>query len=200
MSSELLAVRLERPLMEEEAARLRNFLPEERRLRLARVLRPEKQAQVLCAYGLLNRVLRERYGWRKLPVMALELQGKPYFPEYPSVQFSLSHTDGAAIAGVSDEPIGVDIEKYRRVSARLRERLAPGATGERFFQDWVRRESFAKRTGRGIADLMESDAPQEGAFALLQTFPGYFAGAACTDAAPDMARLCSLEELVEFLR
>ena len=197
MSSELLAMRLERPLTEGEIAVLRSRLPEERRARLARGLRPEKQAQVLCAYGLLNRILRERYGWRKFPAMALEPQGKPYFPEQPSVFFSLSHTDGAALAGVSESTIGVDIEKFRRVSGRLRERLSPGKTGECFFQDWVRRESFAKRTGRGIADLMESEPPQNGAFALLQTFPGYFAGVACEDAAPGMARLCTLEELVE---
>ena len=72
MSSELLAMRLERPLTEGEIAVLRSRLPEERRARLARGLRPEKQAQVLCAYGLLYRILRERYGWRKFPAMALE--------------------------------------------------------------------------------------------------------------------------------
>ena len=200
MSSDLLAVRLERPLNEEETAILLPLLPEERRVRLARILQPEKQAQVLCAYGLLHWILWERYGWREFPAMTLESQGKPYFAEYPSVHFSLSHTDGAALVGVSDAPIGVDIEKFRRVSARMRERLSPGKTRECFFQDWVRRESFAKRTGRGIADLMESEPPQDGMFSLLKTFPGYFAGAASADSVPAMARLCTQEELVEFCR
>ena len=200
MENTLLAVRLERPLTDEEDGRLLALLPEERRDRLKRILRPEKRWQVLCAYGLLGLALWERFGWRALPGVALEPQGKPYFPAYPSVRFSLSHTDGAALAGVSGSPIGVDIERLRPVPARLQERIAPGKTGERFFQEWVRREALAKWTGRGIGDLMETEPSGAGAFCPLRTFPGYVAGVAGVEAAPERVRLCTVGELAEFCR
>ena len=44
--------------------------------------------------------------------------GKPYFPEHPDVHFNLSHTAGAVLVGLSDRPVGVDIEHIRPVSQR----------------------------------------------------------------------------------
>ncbi len=49
---------------------------------------------------------------RRLPYVEYNANGKPFFPDYPSVSFSLSHTDGMAAAVMSDhEDVGIDIEK-----------------------------------------------------------------------------------------
>ena len=119
MGTWLWMVRIDRPLTEEEARALTSLLPPARQARLHREP-PEKHPAVLGAYGLLAALLRERRGWTALPAMERSAGGRPFFPEYPQVYFSLSHTEGAAAAAVSEAPVGADIQRIRPdVSPRL---------------------------------------------------------------------------------
>lgn len=196
---DLLAVRLERPLKEREEAALLSLLPPCRRERLLRTKTAEKRREPLCAYALLWMILRERYGWRQLPELALTDRGKPWFPGHPEVHFNLSHTAGAALVGVSDCPLGVDMEKIRPISQRSMERIAGVDSAEEFFRSWVRREARVKRDGAGIATMLREDAPflTGERFWFLDTFPGYVAGV-CTRGAdvPGEVRKYSLEEML----
>lgn len=197
MSIDLWAARLERTLTEQETERMMRILPPKRRERLMK-LREDKRQEPLCAYLLLCLALWELYEWRGLPEIAENSMGKPYFPEHPEVHFNISHTSGAVLVGVSDQPIGVDIEKIRPVSQRAMRRLADVSTERDFFQSWVRREARTKRSGNGIGTMMRSETPlQQGEFYYeLDTFPGYAAGVATRDRSPLGAlRKYSLDEL-----
>ena len=197
MSIDLWAARLERTLTEQETERMMRILPPKRRERLMK-LREDKRQEPLCAYLLLCLALWELYEWRGLPEIAENSMGKPYFPEHPEVHFNISHTSGAVLVGVSDQPIGVDIEKIRPVSQRAMRRLADVSTERDFFQSWVRREARTKRSGNGIGTMMRSETPlQQGEFYYeLDTFPGYVAGVATRDRSPLGAlRKYSLDEL-----
>ena len=197
MSIDLWAARLERTLTEQETERMMRILPPKRRERLMK-LREDKRQEPLCAYLLLCLALWELYEWRGLPEIAENSMGKPYFPEHPEVHFNISHTSGAVLVGVSDQPIGVDIEKIRPVSQRTMRRLADVSTERDFFQSWVRREARTKRSGNGIGTMMRSETPlQQGEFYYeLDTFPGYAAGVATRDRSPLGAlRKYSLDEL-----
>ena len=132
MSIDLWAARLERTLTEQETERMMRILPPKRRERLMK-LREDKRQEPLCAYLLLCLALWELYEWRGLPEIAENSMGKPYFPEHPEVHFNISHTSGAVLVGVSDQPIGVDIEKIRPVSQRAMRRLADVSTERDFF-------------------------------------------------------------------
>ena len=192
----LWAVRLDRPLTEEETAELMSLLPAERRERLLRI-GAEKRQEPLCAYGVLRLALRRTYGLQALPQMERTDRGKPYFPEFPNVHFSLSHTEGAVLAGVSDGPVGVDIERIRPVSRRLLERMANG--GEDFFSVWVRREARSKQSGAGVGAMLREEPPFEAGegFCFLETFPGYAAGVSGrTGDLPGTLQVCTLEELI----
>lgn len=199
MSIELWTARLERSLTEQETEAMMRLLPPERRKRLLKMQQAEKRREPLCAYMILCMALWEQYQWRGLPEMAVTALGKPYFPEYPDVHFSISHTSGAVLVGVSDQPIGVDIERIRPVSQRVMHRLAGVSSEKAFFQSWVRREARTKRSGSGISTMMRSETPlQQGEFYFeLDTFPGYAAGVATRDRTP-MGRLrkYSLDELL----
>lgn len=178
MAVELWAARLERPLTEKETETLLALLPQQRRERLLRLRQPEKMREPLCAYLILRHALWEQYRWREFPPMDYASLGKPWFPDYPQVQFNLSHTAGAVLVALSDRPVGVDIERIRPVSQRAMRRLADVGTERAFFQSWVRREARAKRTGAGIGTMREAETqlqPGE-AFYFLDTFPGYVAG------------------------
>ena len=75
---------------------------------------------------------------------------------------SLSHTGGAAMAALSLLPVGADIERERRVSARIAKRimseseyaefrqLDEAEKTARILECWTAKESFLKLTGEGI--------------------------------------------------
>jgi len=193
------AVRLERPLMAAEAERLTELLPPARRERLNRLGPRAKRDEVLCAYGLLTWALRERYGWTRLPEIALTERGKPYFPEFPRVCFNLSHTEGAALAALAEEPVGVDVEKLRPVSQRMLGRFGVDSP-EAFFKVWVRREAFGKCGGEGVLPALREDPSlRDGeAYFELKLFDGYAAGlAGPEDGIPPQVRLVSQKELLK---
>lgn len=196
----LWAVRVDRPLTDGEAGMLWAALPQARRERLARVRQPALQREPLCAWGLLYLALRKRYGWRDLPPLAYTDRGKPWFPGFPAVCFSLSHTAGAVMAGVATAPIGVDIERIRPVERRLAERLGCAAP-EAFFASWVRREARLKCGSTAV--LLGPEMPLRAGerYGPVETFPGYAAGAAVLGAdLPGEPRLLTQDELLAGVR
>lgn len=197
MAIHLWAARLERPLTEHETEIIMRILPQKRKERLLK-LQEEKRREPLCAYLMLCLALWELYQWRGLPEIAESSMGKPYFPEHPDVHFNISHTGGAVLVGISDQPIGVDIERIRPVSQRAMRRLAAVSSEKDFFQSWVRREARTKRSGNGIGTMMRSETPlQQGEFYYeLETFPGFVAGVATRDRSPlGELKKYSLDEL-----
>lgn len=186
MSIELWAARLERPLTVEEETAMLALLPPERRERLDRLRQTEKRREPLCAYLILCRALWETQHWRQLPQIRTTSLGKPYFPDFPDVHFNLSHTAGAVLVALSDQPVGADIERIRPVSQRAMRRLADVDTERDFFRSWVHREALAKRSGAGVGTMLGTEEPlQPGEqFYFLDTFPGYVAGVATRGGGP----------------
>ena len=196
----LWAARLERPLTGEETEGLTNLLPPGRRERLLRVKDPVRRREPLCAYLLLRLAFRETYGWETLPDITLSPRGKPCFPDHPDVHFNLSHTSGAVLVGLSDQPIGVDIECIRPMSPASLERLAAGVAEQDFFPCWVRREARAKLDGTHMGALLRTEMPlRDGEFYYpLDTFPGYATGMATrSPEMPGQVRLISLDEWIQ---
>ena len=180
MPIELWTARMERPLSEQEREAILPLLPSARRERLLRMREVEKQREPLCAYLILCLALRQKCGWKSLPEVALSQMGKPYFPGHPNIHFNISHSSGAVLVGISDQELGVDIERIRPVGQRMMVRLARVSTEEAFFQSWVRREARAKRSGSGVGTIRRSESPlQPGEYYYeIDTFPGYAAGVA----------------------
>ena len=196
----LWAARLERPLTGQETECLTDLLPPGRRERLLRVKDPARRREPLCAYLLLRLALREACGWEELPDIALSSQGKPCFPDALGVHFNLSHTSGAVLVGLSDQPIGVDIECIRPMSPASLERLAAGVSERDFFPCWVRREARAKLDGTHMGALLRTEMPlRDGEFYYpLDTFPGYATGMATrSPEMPGQVRLISLDEWIQ---
>lgn len=195
MNIRLYAVRLDRALGEAETAALAHFLPSERKVRSDRTAHT---AETLCAYALLRRALHDRYGWEKLPEISRGAHGKPHFAAYPDVCFSLSHSHGAVLLAVHDHSVGVDIERLRPVSERMRTRFH--ASDEvAFWQDWVQRESCCKRRGISAVALRGREVPavpDERIFAF-SPLHNYVAGV-CTASGEKTGKLVRLtvEELI----
>ena len=191
MNIHLYAVSVDHTLGGAERAALTRFLPPGRQ---GRAEAPE----TLCAYALLARALRELYGWEALPQFSYGEHGKPYFAAHPNVRFSLSHTRGAALLAVHDEPVGADIEFLRPVSDTMLARFH-AANGADFWRLWVQRESRCKRAGISAVALRDREvpgAPNERVFAL-EPFPNYTAGVCtCSDANVGKLICLTAQELI----
>lgn len=198
MPVQMWALRLDRALTEHEYETLLALLPPARRTRLMRQP-PEKHGEVLCAYGLLLALLRSRYGWQTLPPMETDARGKPFFPAYPGVCFSLSHTEGAAAAAVSGAPVGVDVQCLQPVRPSLMGRLG-AETPETFWNRWVLLEARGKRQGDGIWAQLRRGLPPTAADAVFPVFPGFRAGVSAAEpVTADAVRRLRTAELLPLL-
>lgn len=177
MDIHLFAVKLERPLTDAETDAFLRIMPRERRERLLQMPREELRQEPLCAYAVLYMATRALCGWKRLPKMRYNKYGKPEFDGYPEVQFNLSHTRHAALVGLHDEPLGVDIEKLRPVSERTMRRIAGTTSRQEFFESWVRREARTKWNGAGLGSIREIERPELRGerIVYLETFPDYVA-------------------------
>ena len=113
------------------------------------------------AYDLLERAARLHWGWDRLPEMAREERGKPYFPGAPQYHFNLSHSGPFALCALSNRPVGVDIQVVRPAwspklvdrSCTPEERAWLAALGDRpedFAALWACKESMGKESGYGL--------------------------------------------------
>lgn len=126
-------------------------------------------AEHQTAWALLALALERELGLCRLPEVARGEEGKPFFPGRPDICFNLSHSHGAAVCAVHDREIGVDVERLRRPPKRLSRGMEP----EAFFRLWTAREATVKRQGRGIAALIQGEAPDPLCRSFSDLLPGW---------------------------
>ena len=161
-----------------------------------RAVSGEARAQSLAASFALSEALH-RIGKREKEMeYGIGENGKPFFKNAPSLHFSLSHTQGRALAVLADAPVGCDIEKLRPVKpgiarrfftaaeADMLEALPPAQSPAAFFKIWTAKESYQKLTGCGLSLPMSAFSislspgpelipPAGGENALLALYDGF---------------------------
>ena len=117
--------------------------------------------QGIGAELLLIRALRERLGEITLPLeIGTDPGGKPFLKGM-DLFFSLSHSGDLAACALSDEPIGLDIQKQSRFREDFiqrfyspDERQAVLESDDRdgaFTEIWAKKESYLKAIGSGVS-------------------------------------------------
>lgn len=88
--------------------------------------------------------------------------GKPYLRDYPHIHYNVSHTKGAIVCALADEPVGIDIERIKRFNKRIVELfftkdeqnyIFAGSNTkqkERFVEIWTKKEAYVKWIGKGM--------------------------------------------------
>lgn len=175
-----------------DEAQVLRLLPPERREKALRCRRQEDRLRSAAAGLLLARYARQ-LGFDRFPEVREGAYGKPYFPDAPQAQFSLSHSGGYAALATSSLPVGVDIQEIRpeRVMAAVRflteaeqaqlTALPQEEEVQAFFRLWTLKESYGKMTGRGLlgADTFSVDLsgpavlPPDGTQFCLHAPEGY---------------------------
>lgn len=94
--------------------------------------------------------------------------GKPYLKDNLSnFYFNVSHTNNAVVVAVSNQEIGVDIEKKREANLEIALRFftkseysyidkLPDKRNERFYEIWTKKEAYIKFVGKGLAIPLNS--------------------------------------------
>ncbi len=147
------------------------------------------------AWRLLEYAFRARFA-APLPEVRKTARGKPYFPDFPNVRFSLSHTPGRSMVCIANAPCGCDIQALRPVGESLIRRVCAEAELAEFdfFELWCLKESFIKLTGRFVPyldmEFRRRDGvilpPRPGLAARLYPEPGYQAAVVVEGAPPDL--------------
>ncbi|SDB18558.1 4'-phosphopantetheinyl transferase family protein [Eubacterium oxidoreducens] len=88
--------------------------------------------------------------------------GQPYLEAFPQLHVSISHTDGMIGVAISEEPIGIDVQKVRKIRDSLlnrtlspkeqcivRERECPEKS---FSMLWAMKEAIVKMHGTGFVE------------------------------------------------
>lgn len=122
------------------------------------------------AWELLALALERELGLTRLPEIAREPGGRPYFPDCPQLCFNISHSRGGAVCALDRFPVGVDVERLRPAPRRLAGDLPDGD----FFRLWTAREATVKRRGLGIGALVGGGPEPDPLCQCLENFlPGY---------------------------
>lgn len=128
-----------------------------------KVMRSKKQS--IGAELLLNHVMRTEAGMEAPINWETDANGKLFVPGC-DVCVNLSHSGEYAVCAVCDTDVGVDIERVKTADIKLARRfftaeecdfVENAASADDAFSDiWVRKESFVKAVGKGLAIPLSS--------------------------------------------
>ena len=95
--------------------------------------------------------------------------GRPYFPNLPHTDFSLTHTDslcGAALCLHTAHHIGIDLEEItssrdchrlaRRFFSDEEQKLVCEGGNDTFFLLWTQKEAYAKQSGQELVSVLST--------------------------------------------
>lgn len=122
-----------------------------------------------CSTDVLVTELAKPYFGDGVPEILRQERGKPYFAGAGNVHFSVSHSGDFVAVAFAESPVGVDLQqhkcrgyetredaiaRHRKLSSRYfhpqEQNYLESDPWEGFFRIWTAKESFVKRTGRGI--------------------------------------------------
>ena len=124
-------------------------------------------SQSACGFLLLDNLMRKNGVDRSSLEILRNSDGRPCVINRRDIDFSISHSEGAAMACLvlgTDAQVGVDIQRVRKYSREHLEKLAGSFMGESeldgflssddreryFYTLWTRREALYKRTGSRV--------------------------------------------------
>lgn len=144
-----------------------NKVSTERREKILQMKNPNSQLRSLTAGILLQNAICQKMGLscEETPpfFIGYEEKGKPYLADYPEIHFNLSHSGDYVCCAVSDDPVGVDIQKKIKLREKLAERFFTPSEKQLlseceelqredlFFRMWSIKESYLKLTGEGLS-------------------------------------------------
>ena len=145
-----------------------SILSEQRKLKMERYVFLSDKARCILGELLLRYNLWKHYDIFTDVHFTYNDYGKPFLLEYKNIFFNISHSDKWVLCGVSDKPIGIDIEKESYVFDDIAKRFFTNEEyfyiksnphkdkKEVFYKLWTLKESFVKCIGLGLYRSMKT--------------------------------------------
>ena len=92
----------------------------------------------------------------------VEDNGKPYLVDFPSIYFNLSHSKRCVLCAISEQCLGVDVEKIENAPFEIMDKFfhedeiayingtKTKWSEHRFFEIWTKKEAYVKYDGKGL--------------------------------------------------
>jgi len=146
---------------DQEVERMIPLVPEPRRSEALSFKHTFGRFACLKSYLMLADLLKSEFGLEEFSIEKGE-HGKPFLADHSDIHFNISHCQKAIAVVVSDKPIGIDVESFRRFNDGLLDKsmnptekeeiLKSEAPEETFASYWTRKEAVFKMQGTGITD------------------------------------------------
>ncbi len=146
-----------------------SILSEERRNKIEKNIYPVSQQQCILGESLLRYILWKHYGMRSNEIsFTYNEYGKPALINPKEVYFNISHSGDWIVCGISNTPIGVDVEKGVNETMSIAKRFFTKEEyiyinsqlrcnqHDAFCKIWTLKESYIKCVGKGLSIPLDS--------------------------------------------
>ncbi len=162
MTPEIYLVKVNSPIDENTFQHLLGFIQAEKQERILRQKIKQNADNMLVGEILAKTVIKKTFGIDiAKQEFAYSEYGKPYLINFSDVHFNISHSGEYVACGVSDKPIGVDIQKIGEYNFDVAKRVCnekelvqiedSSDKASEFTKLWTQKEAVLKMYGVGIA-------------------------------------------------
>ena len=115
-----------------------------------------KAAESLAARALLSKLIFDNTGKDILSKISADQSGRLFIEDMPQLFVSISHSKGMVAVCCSDTSVGIDIERIRKTTLRLKKKIADNSniSDEEFFKIWTLREAYLKASGISFSKML----------------------------------------------
>jgi len=102
---------------------------------------------------LLKKIFKKKYGLKETEI-GYTKNGKPYLKNSKNIHFSISHSKDILVIAISNENIGVDIEKIKDYPKKMHDIINYYPKNKKdFFKEWTKREAVIKLKDLTLKDI-----------------------------------------------
>lgn len=137
-----------------------NSMPADRIKKYHQYLSTKNKLNCLSSYLLLWFALKQNSLIKKPPIFTYGANQKPYITENKNVFFNMSHTNNCVICAISDNEVGVDVEKIRPINLNISKKICTPFEQKLFEKSsnkldfilkiWTKKESYIKMKSGNI--------------------------------------------------
>lgn len=137
-----------------------------------------KQKQSIAVRALLHRILTDCFNGLSVSSLNIDANGKPYL-ENSNLYISLTHSGDYVGCAVSNNTVGIDIEKIRPVNEKTVHRVCSESEKDAiksyadFIGIWTLKEAYVKATGETNCKFSEISFSQDNFNIIINEIDGY---------------------------
>lgn len=149
---------------------LEQNIPKEKKKTVKKFYYDIDRYRTISGYSLLKYLAKKYYNISEY-TFRYNKYGKPYFNEYENIFFNISHSHEWVICGISNNEIGVDVEKIKDLKNKAYilgvakqimtddelehlKKCNGNTLNSEFFRYWTAKEALLKCIGSGLADSL----------------------------------------------